>query len=126
MLVGAAAGHLDRNAVGRIDHPGRGTTLGGKLVYGRLDPRGHRLDEARVVVEKAELVHLRGIRADRLPSLGDVFQILPAARIGAERRGDERQGVTDAVVGHRAQRVGQQGVPIPIAPIDRQAAAVRS
>ena len=50
----------------------------------------------------------------------DVLAILPAAGIRAERAGDERQRAAHAVGRHLPQRVGQQRMPIAIAPIDRQ------
>ena len=94
--------------------------LGRNLGQCRGDPIGRRLDEAGMVVEQPELVDLRRGGADLLPGVLDVLKILPAARIRAERRGDKRQGPLDAVFGHLADGVGQQRMPVAIAPVDRQ------
>jgi len=49
----------------------------------------------------------------------NVLQILAAAGIGAERRSWKRDGAADAILLHLANRIGQEGVPVAISPIDR-------
>ena len=86
---------------------------------------GVRLDEARMVVEDAQLVDDGRARADLRPRARDVLEVLAAARVGAVRRGDEGERAPDAVPGHRAERVGEERMPVPVAPVERQARAVR-
>src|SRR5207244_12149735 len=50
----------------------------------------------------------------------DVFEILPAPRIGAVGRGNKRQRVAAAIRLHLAQRVWEVWTPIAIPPVDRQ------
>ena len=80
----------------------------------------HRFDEAGMVVEDAQLVDLRRFGADLGPGANDVVEILAATRVGAVGGRDESQRAADAVTNHRAQGIGQQRMPVPIAPIDRQ------
>ena len=65
------------------------------------------------------LSHLRGA-FDRHASLLDVLDVLAASRVRTERGGHKRQRVAHAIVAHLPHRVGQQRVPVPIAPINRQ------
>ena len=67
-----------------------------------------------------------GPGADFLAGPADVLAILPAARIRAVRRQDDRQGLLDAGLGHLAEGVGQHRVPVAVAPVDRQRHAVPS
>ena len=55
-LVGAAAGHRDRDAVRGEDDLGRVTAISRQRLESRADPTRHRFDEAGVVVEDADLV----------------------------------------------------------------------
>ena len=80
----------------------------------------HRFDEAGMVVEDAQLADLRRCGADRGLGANDVVEILAATRVRAVGGRDERQRTADAVTSHREQSIGQQRMPVPIAPIDRQ------
>ncbi len=62
----------------------------------------------------------RCIFADFFLGLEDVFAILPASAVATEHAGKEGQGPLASVVTHLPQRIGQQRIPIAIAPIDRQ------
>ena len=62
----------------------------------------------------------RGARAHLLPGRLDVVEVLAAARIGPVRRGHERDRVAHAVRGHLGDGVGQVGMPVPVAPVQRQ------
>ena len=119
-LVGRSLGHRRRKAVRGEEEPRPADSLRRNLGPRRRNPLGHRLDEARMIVEQPELVDLRRGRPDFLPRPVDVFDILSAAGIRAERRRDERQGSLDAVVGHLGDGIGQHRMPIAIAPVDRQ------
>ena len=50
----------------------------------------------------------------------DILQVLAAAGIGAEGRGGERDGPPDAIVTHLPDGVRQQGVPVPVSPVNRE------
>ena len=69
-----------------------------------------------MIVEDSKLVDLH-----RALRLRDIFTILPAAGIRAEGRRHESQRPLHAVGFHLPQRIGQQRMPVAIAPIDRQA-----
>ena len=86
----------------------------------RTNPIDCRLNKARMVVETANHVDLRGIHANSLPGSGDIFAILPTTRIGTKGRSHKGQGMFDAVVGHLPDNVAQHGVPVPVSPIDGQ------
>ena len=119
-FVAAAVGHRLRNAVGGEHEQRFVAALGRNLGQRVARPLDHRLDEAGMIEEHAELVDLRRRRADLLLGAGDVFAILPAAGIRTERAGDERQRPLHAVGRHLPQRIGQQRMPVAIAPVDRQ------
>jgi len=122
--VVAHVGHGERDAVGGKDQAG---CVAPVLGHGRQrlrDPLDHRLDEARMVEEEPQFVDLGRVPAHRVPRVFDVFQVLPAARIGAEGRSDQRQRPPHAVGGHLPQRVGEERVPVAVAPIDRPVRAV--
>ena len=92
---------------------------------GKLGQRGPqaidvRLDQPGMVVEQAQLQHLRSVGADLLLRVEDVLAVLPAAGVRAERRREERERLADAVVAHLPQGVGEQRVPVAVAEVDRQ------
>ena len=123
-LVVAGGRERPRQAV-RGEHEARrgAARLGDPLEGGRHELH-QRLDEAGVVVERPQLVDLRRALADLGAGPCHVLEVLPAARVGAVRRGEERERVGDAVVGHLPQRVGEQRVPVAVSPVDRQRHAV--
>ena len=89
--VVAAGGHRERQAVGREHEPRvRAARLRDRL-EGRRHALHERLHEARVVVERAQLVDLRGARADLGARALDVLEILAAARVRAVGRREERE-----------------------------------
>ena len=79
--VAAAIGHRHRDAVGREQDGHRRPHFGGKVRECRTDMRGHRPHEARVVEEDPDLVDLRCPVPERGRRRGDVFPVLPAARV---------------------------------------------
>src|SRR6476469_3112494 len=77
-----------------------------------------------MIEEHAELVDRRRGGANFCLSGSNVFAVLATARIRAVRAGDECQGTTNSVGRHLAKRVGEQRMPVAIAPVDRQMRAV--
>ena len=119
-LIRRSLGHRDGNAVRGEEEQRPIAPLGRHFVPSRGDAIGRRLDEARMIVEQPQFVDLRRGGADRLPGELDVVEILPAAGIGAERRGDKGQGPFDAVFGHLADGLVEHRMPVAVAPVDRQ------
>ena len=78
-----------------------------------------------MIEEDSELVDGWRGGADFLLCAGDVLAILAATGVRTVGAGDEGQRVPDAVGCHLPQRVGEQRMPIAVAPIDRQVGAVR-
>ena len=73
-----------------------------------------------MVVEDAQLVHLgRALPHEGAPG-GHVFAVLAAARVGAEGRRHEGEGVFHPVIGHLPQGVPQQRAPVAVAPVHGQ------
>src|SRR5580704_12350871 len=70
-----------------------------------------------MIVELAQLVDLRSTCYLRARPL-DVFQVLTATRVRTKDGGDETERPVDAVCAHLPQRVGQERMPVAIAPID--------
>ena len=79
LLVVAVLRHAQRNDMRREDERRRGSPLGGQLLKRFLRALDHRLDEAGVVVEHAELLDLRRSFAHFGLSGGEILAILPAA-----------------------------------------------
>ena len=123
-LVVAGGRERPRQAVRGEDEARRGAPRLGDLLEGGRHALHERLDEAGVVVERAQLVDLRRALADLGARPRDVLEVLAAARVGAVGGGEERERARDAVVGHLPQRVGQQRVPVAVPPVDRQRHAV--
>ena len=73
-----------------------------------------------MIEEHAELVDSRRRRTDFLLSPRDVFAILATAGVGAKRAGDKCERMRHAVGRHLSERVGEQRVPIAVAPVDWQ------
>ena len=80
-----------------------------------------RLDEQRMIVEFPQLMNLRRAFPDFAPRPFNVFQVLPASGVRTKDGCHERKGPPHAVGPHLAHRVGQERMPVAIAPIDRQA-----
>src|ERR1700689_1131065 len=76
-----------------------------------------------MIVERPQLVNLGCAVYFRASAL-DILQVLAATRVRAEDRRDERKRLPDTVGPHLTQRVGKQGMPIAIAPIDGKLQAV--
>src|SRR5699024_7702118 len=78
-------------------------------------------DESGVVEELAHLVHLERLaQAGVLQGVGEVLPVLAAGGVGGVGAGGDGQqpGVAGLVGG--VQRIAQVGVPVPVAPVDRQ------
>ena len=101
-----------------------GTLIFGNLRQCFLETVGVGGDELRMVIEDARLVDPRRSGADLGPGVLDVLAILAATGIGTVRRQNDGQSLPNAILGHRAKRIGQHGMPVAIAPVDRQADAV--
>ena len=93
--------------------------VGGESTRRLRDPVGVGGDEVGVVVEDAKLVDGRGVRSDCGSSPCDIFAVLAATGVGAVCRQHDRQRVLDPRGGHLGKRVGQQRVPVSVAPVDR-------
>src|SRR5690606_8713460 len=83
-----------------------------RLAYGV----GVRLDEARVIMVMADLLHDGRVRADGGPRRLDVLQILTAGGVGPVRACDKRQRPAYALVAHGRELVGEERMPVPVAP----------
>ena len=57
---------------------------------------------------------------ERLLGVEDVLPILATAGVRAERRREERQRLSNAVVAHLPERVDEQRVPVAVAEVDRE------
>src|ERR1700693_6573237 len=82
-----------------------------------------------MIVKRSQLVNFRRCGLKRAGTrsrarLLDIFQILPAAGVGAEHRRGERQRATNPVRLHLPQRVGDKRTPVAIAPVDWKAGPV--
>ncbi len=84
------------------------------------DTIGVRLDEARVVVERTQLQNLGRVGADLDLRPVDVLAVLAATGVRAERRREERECATDAVVAHVPDRLGEIRVPVAVPEVDGQ------
>ena len=78
-----------------------------------------------MIVKGPELVDRRGTLPDLLPSLLDVFAILTATAVAAVRGRHERERPLLSVGLHFAQRVCNEWMPVPIAPVDRKVDVTR-
>src|SRR5579863_9920120 len=108
------------NAVGGVYHVGRSTSLGTDLLQSFLDFFSGGGDVKGVIVEGANLVNDGGAFAGGGPRLGDVFEILPATRVGTVGGRDKSQSPPHSVSLHLDHGVGQHRVPVPVAPIHRE------
>src|SRR5580698_4083424 len=70
-----------------------------------------------MIVERLQLLDFRRTVHFRSRAL-DVFQVLPASGIRTENRRDERKRPPYAIRLHLAQRVGEQRMPVAIAPVN--------
>ena len=77
-----------------------------------------------MIEERPQLMNFGRRGADLLLRVGDIFAVLPAARIRTVGTGEECQRPAHTAAAHFGQRVGQQRMPIAIAPINRQRRAV--
>ena len=69
--------------------------------------------------------HLGCARPHLLLRVEEVLAVLPAARVRRVGRREERERPLDPVVGHLAQRVGEERIPVPVAEVDRERDPVR-
>ena len=72
-----------------------------------------------MVEERAQLVDLWCTRTNFILRARNVFAVLPASRVGTVRGSDEGERSANAVPLHLLQSFGQHGMPIAIAPVDR-------
>ena len=97
----------------------------GDAVEGGAKKLGAGLNEAGMVVEGPQARDLRRRVAERRLRLVDVLSVLPAARVAAEAGREERERSLDAVGRHVADRVGEEGMPVAVADVDRHVGAMR-
>ena len=94
----------------------------GRWAKKRFLPRffGHHFEKTGMIVEHADLVDFRRAFANLGLRLRDIFTVLAAAGIRTERRSDEGQRPLHAGGLHFGERVGQERMPVAVAPIDWQ------
>ncbi len=112
-------GHRQRNAMSRVEHVRRGPAGGRNRGQCGAHPVNHRADETRMVEARPQLFHARRTGTGRGAGLCDILQVLPTGRIRAVTAGDECQRPFHAIAGHLGHGVGQQRLPVAIAPIHR-------
>ncbi len=83
------------------------------------DTSGVGSDEIGMIVKDPQLVHARGFGTDRGLGPRDIFAVLATAGIGAIRGQHETDGVLDPVAGHLGERVGEERMPVAVAPVNR-------
>ena len=118
VLRAAALAHRARDGVRDEDQP-RTVAAVGQLGEGGDAPRRRGLDEAGVVVVLPQLVE-PGRAGHLLDGVVEVLAVLPARRPRGVRRRGEDGGPGDPVGRHRGERVGEVGVPVAVAEVDRQ------
>src|SRR5579871_4567779 len=97
-----------------------GAPGGGNLIERRAKLVGLSLDEERVIIERPQLVDFRRGRSRFPPRLVDVFEILTASRVRAEHRRHETECPLYSPRLHFAQRVGEERMPVAVAPVNRK------
>ena len=122
--VGGAAGvgHLGRDRVGDEDEAG-GVAVVGQLGQRRQARVDDGLDEAGVVVVLPQPVEPRRTRG-RGDRVEEVLAVLPARGPRRVRRRGEDRGAAHPVGDHRGERVGEVGVPVAVAEVDREVDAL--
>src|ERR1043166_9683725 len=73
-----------------------------------------------MVEEHPNLIDFRRARPDFLLRTGNVFAVLAASRVRTVGGGDEGKGALNTIQLHLRQRSRQHGMPVAIAPVDRQ------
>ena len=118
----AALVHVDRDRVGDEDQVGAVADVVGQLGERRERGVDDRLDEARVVEVGAQAVEPRRAR-DGGGGRGEVLAVLAAGGVRRVGRRQEARGPRHPVVAHLGDRVGEVGVPVAVAPVDREVEA---
>ena len=117
--IPASVCHRRGNAVRREEDRDRGTRVLRKTHERPSDVVGHRPDKSGVIEEHADLVDLRRPLTHRCTGGRNVFAVLATAGVAAVGTCDEGNRPFHSGVGHLADRVGKQWMPVAIAPIDR-------
>src|SRR6516164_1685764 len=78
------------------------------------------LDVAGVVVVVTQLDQLWSVGTDHVARRLDVLEVLPTGRVAASGRGDEDERTTDAIPRHLPNGLGEEWLPVPSTPVDRQ------
>src|SRR5580704_1846112 len=120
LLVVARLGHRDGNAVGGKDDMRIQAVTRRHLIEGGAHSIHFGFNKRRMVVKRPQFLDLRRAFTGLGPRPLDVFQVLPAAGIGTEYRGDEGQRPSYAVSAHLTQCIDEIRMPVSITPIDRQ------
>ncbi len=121
LLVIAVLRHRQRNAMRRKQDVEPVATRRWKTIQRVTDPRRRRFYKTRMVIEHSQLVDLRRPGTHLNTSCLDILQVLSATGVRAIRRGDVCQCPPSAISRHLPDRACQEGVPIPIAPVNWQA-----
>ena len=126
--VAAALGHRDRDAVRGEDEPrARRGAPPGCCASASRTRSAFASTKPGVVVERAQLQHLGRAGADRLLRAVDVLAVLPAARVRAEGRGEERERASARPASRISRSVSvEERVPVAVAEVDRQVDPVRA
>src|SRR5262245_29196221 len=99
---------------------GAGASLSRQLKERVARANYHCVNEARMIEKGAQLLHTRSATADSLLGSGDVFEILSAARVAAERGGEKGERAANTVCFHLLQRIRQERRPVAVAPVKRE------
>ena len=106
--------HRERNAVRRESYLRALAALFWNLIERGADVFNIWLNEARMVVEGAQLVNFRNPFAYLRPRFCDVLEVLAATGVPAVCGCDECQSELASLVTHRTQGIGAQTVlPVP-------------
>src|ERR1043165_8119051 len=94
------------------------SALSRNLLKGCANMLGIRFYKTRMIVEDSKLRSARRSFTNFFACSRDVLLVLPAAGIRAVSGSDEAERTFDAVAHHLAERVGQEAMPVAIAPVD--------
>src|SRR5215217_1291191 len=106
--------HRFRNAVRRKNEMCR--TRATEFAECRADVIYVSLDKQRVIIERPQFLDSWRIWSNPGPRVADVLQILPATGVGSVSGCDKSKRVLNTVRSHATESVGQQRMPVAIAP----------
>ena len=89
-------------------------------LQGGADISSHGVNEPWVIEEDPDFVNLWCFRANSIACVLNILSILTTTRITTESTCNEGKCATNSCVFHFSYGIGEQRVPVAIAPIDRQ------